>query len=47
MTNHYETPEVVEIGTAKSVIMGQKWGIQWDAETQEPNFDYWWEEIDE
>jgi len=39
MTNHYETPEVVEVGRAKNVIMGMKIGVDRDPETGEFTFD--------
>jgi hypothetical protein len=38
MTDHYETIEVVEIGSAQDVILGEKFIAELDSETgTEPN----------
>ena len=47
MTNHYETPEVVEVGRAKNVILGMKIGVDRDPETGEFTFDEMCDEIDQ
>ena len=47
MTNHYETPEVVEMGRAKDVILGMKIGVDRDPETGEFTYDEMCDEIDE
>jgi hypothetical protein len=47
MTNQYETPEVVEMGKAKNVIMGWKWGPDMDPETAEYCYDIAMDEGDE
>jgi len=47
MTNHYEIPEVVEIGRAKDLIMGMKIGVDRDPETGEFTYDEMCDEIDE
>lgn len=39
MLNHYETPEVIEVGRAQDMILGRKVGGETDPETQEPDFD--------
>lgn len=46
MTNHYETPEVVEMGRAKNLIMGTKEGLNRDPETGEFNWDEMCDEIE-
>ena len=38
MLNHYETPEVIEVGRAQDMILGRKEGVQTDPETEEPDF---------
>jgi len=39
MINHYETPEVVEVGRAQDVIFGEKeLGSDRDPETNEPDY---------
>jgi len=47
MTNNYETPEVVELGRGKNVIMGMKPGSDRDPETGEFTYDEMCDEIDE
>jgi hypothetical protein len=47
MTNQYETPEVVEMGKAKNVILGRKMGQDMDPETAEYTYDVLTDESDE
>lgn len=47
MSNHYETPEAVEIGRAQDVILGHKLGPDVDPETGEYCYDVVLNEIDE
>lgn len=47
MINHYETPEVVEVGRAQDVIFGEKpFGLDRDPETGEPDYDIVLDEIE-